>query len=64
MQKLRNNLWRRLGDAIPGLALNGHPDLRLPNTLNVRFPGVSGDAVLAGAPARVSTGALSGGTLW
>lgn len=50
MKQLREDLWRRLADAIPGLALNGHPELRLPNTLNVRLPGASGDAVLAGAP--------------
>ena len=50
MKQLRDALWRRLADAIPGLALNGHPELRLPNTLNVRIPDVSGDAVLAGAP--------------
>lgn len=41
--------------AIPGLALNGHPELRLPNTLNVRFPGVSGNAVLANAPEIVAS---------
>ena len=50
MKQLRDALWRRLADAIPGLALNGHPELRLPNTLNVRIPGASGDAVLAAAP--------------
>ena len=47
---LRDDLFRRLASAVPGLALNGHPELRLPNTLNVRFPGVTGNAVLAGAP--------------
>jgi len=47
---LRDRLHRRLSAAIPDLRLNGHPSLRLPNTLNVRFPGVSGNAVLAGAP--------------
>lgn len=50
MKQLRDDLWRRLADAIPGLALNGHPERRLPNTLNVRIPDASGDAVLAGAP--------------
>ncbi len=50
IRKLRDQLWERLKDALPGLALNGHPELRLPNTLNVRFPGVSGNAVLANAP--------------
>lgn len=47
---LRDNLWERLCAAIPGLRLNGHPTERLPNTLNLSFPGVSGNAVLAGAP--------------
>ena len=50
MQILRDLLWERLAQAVPGLSLNGHPTLRLPNTLNVRFPGVSGPALLAGAP--------------
>jgi len=50
MQRLREELWERLVAAIPGLRLNGHPELRLPNTLNVRFPRVAGDAVLGGAP--------------
>jgi cysteine desulfurase len=50
MRTLRDTLWQRLAAAIPGLALNGDPDRRLPNTLNVRFPRASGDAVLVGAP--------------
>ena len=50
MRALRDSLWYRLSAAIPGLALNGHRELRLPNTLNVRFPRASGSAVLAGAP--------------
>jgi len=50
MCRLRDVLWRRLGEAMPGSELNGHPALRLPNTLNLRFPGASGSAVLAGAP--------------
>jgi cysteine desulfurase len=48
--RLRDELWLGLKDAIPGLELNGHPDLRLPNTLNVRFPGISGNALLAATP--------------
>ncbi len=47
---LRDALERELAARVPGLKLNGHRALRLPNTLNVRFPGASGDAVLAGAP--------------
>ena len=54
---LRDRLWERLADQIPGLALNGHPVNRLPNTLNVRFPGVSGNALLAACTAiAASTG--------
>lgn len=43
---LRDRLWRRLENQISGLALNGHPHNRLPNTLNVRFPGIEGNALL------------------
>jgi cysteine desulfurase len=50
MRTLAGLLWEKLSSGIPGLALNGHRDLRLPNTLNVRFPRVSGTAVLEGAP--------------
>ena len=35
-------LHRRLAAGIPGLTLNGHPKERLPNTLNLSFPGVTG----------------------
>ncbi|TKD09898.1 cysteine desulfurase family protein [Polyangium fumosum] len=46
---LRDNLFVLLRERVPGLALNGHPEKRLPNTLNVRFPRVSGTALLAQA---------------
>lgn len=49
-RRLRDDLWERLVAAVPGIELNGHRTLRLPNTLNVRFPQVSGNDVLAGAP--------------
>jgi cysteine desulfurase len=47
---LRDELWDRLESAVPGIQLNGHRSLRLPNTLNVRFPRASGNAILEGAP--------------
>ena len=57
MKRLCNLLWEQLASGVDGLALNGHRELRLPNTLNVRFPRVSGNAVLEGAPAiAASTG--------
>ncbi|MCX7148246.1 MAG: cysteine desulfurase family protein [Rhodocyclales bacterium] len=46
---LRDDLHRRLAAAVPGLVLNGDPQQRLPNTLHVSFPGVSGRDLLAAA---------------
>ncbi|HEB86871.1 MAG TPA: cysteine desulfurase [Gammaproteobacteria bacterium] len=43
---LRDMLHQRLQREIPGLHLNGHPDRRLPNTLNISFPDVSGRELL------------------
>lgn len=58
VQALRDDLWRRLQAAVPGIALSTHPTDRLPNTLNVRFPRATGAEVLAGAPLiAASTGA-------
>lgn len=50
VRELRDLLFTLLRDRIPGLVLNGHVSERLPNTLNVRFPGVSGTALLAATP--------------
>ena len=47
---MRDLLWDGRASGAPGLALHGNSELRLPNTLNVRFPRVSGGAVLDGAP--------------
>jgi cysteine desulfurase len=46
----RDRLWAELARLVPGVAVNGHAEHRLPNTLNVRFPGASGLAILAAAP--------------
>jgi len=55
--RLRDHLWTRLQEKIPGLVFNGHPLQRLPNTLSLLFPGVSGNALLAACPAiAASTG--------
>lgn len=50
VEKLRDLLWERLRDEIPGVEVNGHPQKRLPNTLNVVFPGVEAVQLLAFAP--------------
>ncbi len=45
---LRERFWQALRDRFgDGVVLNGHPTLRLPNTLNVAFPGRFGDEILA-----------------
>lgn len=50
MRSLRDRLHELLSQRIPGLVLNGHPTERLPNTLNVSFPGVDGEELLAATP--------------
>ena len=42
LRRMRDLLHRLLAEGIPGLTLNGDPEHRLPNTLNVSFPGVRG----------------------
>ncbi len=51
MQRLRDLFWDRLqGRFGSRVVLNGHPDLRLPNTLNVSFVDQVGAAVLEAMP--------------
>ena len=47
---LRDALWERLVELAADVALNGHPSERLPNTLNVRFAGIDGNALLEATP--------------
>lgn len=44
---LRDALHHRILEGIPSALLNGHPVERLPNTLNMSFPGVNAGALLA-----------------
>ena len=46
---LRDTLWQLLNAAIPDMVRHT-PEVSLPNTLTVSFPGVTGRAVLAHAP--------------
>jgi cysteine desulfurase len=50
MRKLADELYAKLEREIPGLRLVGHPTQRLPNTLNVLFPRVSGRRLLENCP--------------
>ena len=47
---LSASLLAMLKRDVPGLMLTGHPTQRLPNTLNVLFPGVSGRRLLEMCP--------------
>jgi cysteine desulfurase len=58
VKRLRDRLHAALQSAVPDLALNGHPHQRLPNTLNVSFPGHDGERLLACTPSiAAATGA-------
>lgn len=51
LRGLRDRLWRRLTEGLAErIVLNGHPDQRLPNTLNVSFLGHIGAELLAMVP--------------
>lgn len=54
LQEMRELLHQRLRAGVPGLLLNGHPQHRLPNTLHVSFPGVSGRDLLRQAAGAVA----------
>ena len=58
INRLRDRLHSLLAKDISGLVLNGHPEARLPNTLNVSLPGINGAALLDAIPGVcASTGA-------
>jgi len=44
--RLRDRLWEGIRVAFPKTILNGDPDARLANTLNVSFPGLDGESLL------------------
>jgi cysteine desulfurase len=51
LRQLRDQLWQRLSEALGDrILLNGHPDERLPNTLNVNFLGHDGAELLRRTP--------------
>jgi cysteine desulfurase NifS len=43
---LRDSLEAELRGLVPGMKVNGHPEERLPNTLNVVLPGFRGESVV------------------
>ncbi len=65
VRSLRDRLWERLREELgDGVVLNGHPEQRLPNTLNVSFLGRVGSDVLGaldGVAASTGAACHSGG---
>ena len=47
MRAMRDRLWNAIHSALPSARLNGHPELRLPNTLSVSFPYVQANTLLS-----------------
>ena len=57
LSRLRERMLARLRAGIPDLRLNGHPTERVAGNLNVSFPGIPAEALLAAAPGlALSTG--------
>jgi cysteine desulfurase len=48
MRARRDRLQAAISDRFPGTVVNGHPEERLPNTLNMSFPGLDGDSLIMG----------------
>ena len=46
MQSVRNLLFNNLKSELPQIKLNGHPELRLSNTLNISFPNIEANLLL------------------
>jgi cysteine desulfurase len=59
IEKLTDRLKKGIEDRIPRIRINGHPDKRVKNTLNIAFPGLEGEAILLALATKgicVSTG--------
>jgi cysteine desulfurase len=46
-REMRDLLYQKLNDALADIKLNGHPEKRLPNTLNLSFPNIEANALIA-----------------
>jgi cysteine desulfurase NifS/selenium donor protein len=58
IRELRDLLFHEIRKEVPEINLNGHPEKRLPNTLNISFPGVEAALLLDKmAPVAASAGA-------
>ena len=62
LRGLRNHLEKSLLDLFPEARVNGHSEMRLPNTLSISFPDLLADEIMAAMPeVAVSAGAACHG---
>jgi cysteine desulfurase len=62
LAQLRDQLEQAILAVYPSAQVNGHPQLRLPNTLSISFPDLRADAIMAAMPdVAVSAGAACHG---
>ncbi|OPY64214.1 MAG: Cysteine desulfurase [Syntrophorhabdaceae bacterium PtaU1.Bin034] len=52
VRKLRDDLQQGILRIVSGAKLNGHPEKRLPNTLNVTLPGIRGESLVLALDSR------------
>ena len=57
MKEMRDLMYKELKSGWKELKLNGHPEIRLPNTLNVSFRGVEANKLLAEIAGQVAASA-------
>ncbi|MEW6733562.1 MAG: cysteine desulfurase family protein [Acidobacteriota bacterium] len=57
VKRLRDCFHAALARELPNILLNGHPTERLPNTLNLSFPGCDGQEILISSGVAASLGA-------
>lgn len=46
LKNLTESFFKKLTEKIPDLFLNGHPEKRIPSTLNISFKGVEGESII------------------
>ncbi|MDP2961011.1 MAG: aminotransferase class V-fold PLP-dependent enzyme, partial [candidate division Zixibacteria bacterium] len=46
LKNLSERFFEKITEQIPDVYLNGHPELRIPNTLNLSFKGVEGESII------------------
>ena len=57
LASLRDSLYNLLVANVPDLRLNGHPDLRLPNTLSISFAGINATELMTALHDKVAVSA-------